>query len=88
VQPGTGPTQYANGTWEIVLGSTFLLVGMLAVIPVGLTLRELLGRGAGPELMGAWPKAWPGSSLRCGSSRTAGRSRSTKAGASAAQAFN
>ena len=51
-------------------------------------LRELLGRGAGPELMGAWPKAWPGSSLRCGSSRTAGRSRSTKAGASAAQAFN
>ena len=50
-QPGTGLAQYANGTWQVVLGSTFLLAGMLALIPVGLTLRELLGRGAGPELM-------------------------------------
>src|SRR5919202_6436756 len=50
-QPGTGLAQYANGTWQVVLGSTFLLAGMLALIPVGLTLRELLGRGAGPEIM-------------------------------------
>ena len=50
-QPGTGLAQYASSTWQVVLGSTFLLVGMLAMIPVGLTLRELLGRGAGPELM-------------------------------------
>jgi hypothetical protein len=51
-QPGTGLAQYANSTWLVVLGSTFLLLGMLAIIPVGLTLRELLGRGGvGPELV-------------------------------------
>jgi hypothetical protein len=50
-QPGTGLAQYISGTWLVVIGSAFLLLGMLALIPVGLTLRELLGRGAGPELM-------------------------------------
>ena len=46
-----GSSQYLNGTWLLVAGCAFLLLGMLAVIPVGLTLRELLGRGPGPELM-------------------------------------
>ena len=49
--PAAGASQSLNGTWLLVIGSAFLLLGMLAVIPVGLTLRELLGRGAGPELM-------------------------------------
>jgi hypothetical protein len=46
-----GSSQYLNSTWLLVAGCAFLLLGMLAVIPVALTLRELLGRGAGPELM-------------------------------------
>jgi hypothetical protein len=47
----TGVAQYANNTWLVVAGSAFLVLGMLALIPVGLTLRELLGRGVGPEMM-------------------------------------
>jgi hypothetical protein len=51
---GPGVSQYLNSTWLVVIGSAFLLLGMLAIIPVGLTLRELLGRGVEPELMGAF----------------------------------
>jgi hypothetical protein len=47
----TGVAQYANNTWLVVAGSAFLVLGMLALIPVGLTLRELLGRGVGPEMV-------------------------------------
>jgi hypothetical protein len=46
-----GLAQYVSNTWLLVAGSAVLLLGMLALIPVGLALRELLGRGAGPELM-------------------------------------
>jgi hypothetical protein len=46
-----GLAQYVSNTWLLVLGSGVLLLGMLALIPVGLALRELLGRGVGPELM-------------------------------------
>jgi hypothetical protein len=42
---------YRTSTWLVVGGSLFLLVGMLALIAVGLALRELFGRGARAELM-------------------------------------
>src|SRR5919204_2550473 len=48
--PMAGLAGYVNSTWLVVVGSAFLLIGMLALIPVGLALRELLGRSAGPEL--------------------------------------
>jgi hypothetical protein len=47
----TGLAQYVNTTSLVVIGSGFLLLGMLTIIPVGLMLRELLGRGAGSEMM-------------------------------------
>jgi hypothetical protein len=50
----TGLAQYVNTTSLVVIGSGFLLLGMLTIIPVGLMLRELLGRGAGSEMMATY----------------------------------
>ena len=36
----TGLAQYVNTTSLVVIGSGFLLLGMLTIIPVGLMLRE------------------------------------------------
>jgi hypothetical protein len=49
--PASGLAQYSNTTFLVAIGSACLLIGMLALIPVGLALREALGRGAEPDLM-------------------------------------
>ena len=51
VTPASGLTHYVNTAWLVVAGSACLLLGMLAIIPVGLALREVLGRGPSTELM-------------------------------------